>query len=319
MEQYRKKTVSVVIPCYRSEHTLRGVIDELTEAMRGLSAYAYEVILVNDGSPDRVEEVIRALATERENVTGISFARNFGQHAALMAGLKEAKGEYIVCMDDDGQTPADEIGSLLAALEKGSDVVYAKYTKKMHSGFRNLGSRVNDAMTRLMLGKPKELYVSSYFAAKRFIIENVLTYEGAYPYVLGLILRTTKNIANVEVTHRGRSEGVSGYTLRKLFSLWMNGFTAFSILPLRLSTLIGGVCACAGFIYGVYTVVKRFINPAVPMGFSSLMSAVVFIGGMIMVMLGMIGEYVGRMYLSMNRTPQYVIREVYGHERSDLA
>lgn len=304
-----KKKVSFVIPCYRSEHTVGHVVTEICETMKGLNQYDFEIILVNDCSPDGTWAVIRRLCQEDGRIRGINFARNFGQHAALMAGLRQSEGEYTVCLDDDGQTPADEVGKLLEKLEGGYDAVYASYAHKRHSLFRNLGSRVNELMTRIMLEKPRELYISSYFAVRRFVVEDMVRYENSYPYVIGLVLRATKNITNVEVNHREREEGSSGYTLKKLLGLWFNGFTAFSVKPLRIATGIGCLSAAVGFLYGLYTIVKRLINPEVPMGFSSTMAAIVFFGGMIMIMLGMIGEYVGRIYISLNNSPQYVIRE----------
>ena len=272
------KKVSFVIPCYRSEHTLPHVVAEIDETMRKLDRYEYEIILVNDSSPDNTFGVIRKLCAEKNNVKGINFARNFGQHAALMAGLRHS-------------------------------AVYAKYEHKRHSAFRNLGSKVNELMTRILLEKPADLYVSSYFAVQRFVVEDMIRYENSYPYVIGLVLRATKNITNVVVNHRDREEGSSGYTLKKLLGLWFNGFTAFSVKPLRIATAAGAVFACLGFVYGLYTIIKRLVNPAVPMGFSSTMSAIVFFGGMIMLMLGLIGEYIGRIYISLNNSPQYVIRE----------
>lgn len=309
MKNEKKTKVSFVIPCYRSALTLRGVVAEIRSTMEGLSQYTYEIVLVNDASPDDTMEVIRQIVKEVPDVTGIGLAKNFGQHAALMAGFHEICGDIVVCLDDDGQTPADEVGKLLQQIESGSDVVYARYPDKKHSAFRNFGSKVNERMTRMMLGKPKELYISSYFAARRFVVEDMLHYENCYPYVIGLVLRATKNISNVDVTHREREVGTSGYTMKKLLALWFNGFTAFSIKPLRMATVIGVLTAAFGFLYGIYTVIKKFVNPAVPVGFSSMMSALVFIGGMIMLMLGLIGEYIGRMYISMNRSPQYVVRE----------
>ena len=303
------KKVSFVIPCYRSEHTLPHVIGEIDEIMKKLDRYEYEIILVNDSSPDNTFGVIRGFCRERENIKGINFARNFGQHAALMAGLRHSVGDYVVCLDDDGQTPADEVFKLLDKLEEGYDAVYAKYEHKRHSAFRNLGSKVNEMMTRILLEKPADLYVSSYFAVQRFVVEDMIRYENSYPYVIGLVLRATKNITNVVVNHRDREEGNSGYTLKKLLGLWFNGFTAFSVKPLRIATAVGGIFACLGFLYGLYTILKRLVNPAVPMGFSSTMSAIVFFGGMIMLMLGLIGEYIGRIYISLNNSPQYVIRE----------
>ncbi len=302
--------VSFVIPCYRSEKTLPAVIEEINTTMEKIEGYNHEIILVNDSSPDGTIHTIRALCEENANIKGIDLAKNFGQHAALMAGMRHAKGDVVVCLDDDGQTPADEVGKLLNKLEEGYDVVYASYGKKKHSLFRNFGSKVNELMTRTMLGKPKELYISSYFAAKRFVVDDMIRYEHSYAYVIGLVLRATKNIANVEVSHRARTEGTSGYTLKKLLGLWFNGFTAFSIKPLRIATIIGTMCAGGGFLYGIYTIVKRLLIPDIQAGFSALMSMLVFMGGMIMLMLGLIGEYIGRIYISMNSSPQYVIREV---------
>lgn len=314
-----KKLVSFVIPCYRSEVTLPNVIREIEETMKKLEDYSYEVVLVNDCSPDNTFETIRGLCGKYDNITGINLAKNFGQHSALMAGFHYAKGEIVICLDDDGQTPADEADKLLAGIEQGADVVYAKYNHKHHSGFRNWGSRVNELMTRVMLGKPKELYISSYFAARRFVIEEIMRYQYAYPYIIGLVLRATKNIVNVEVEHRDRQAGSSGYTIGKLLNLWFNGFTAFSVKPLRVATVTGCVCALAGFLYGIYTILKKiFINPpGLVTGFSALMSVLVFMGGMLMLMLGLVGEYMGRMYISMNNSPQYVIREVTG-ARDDI-
>lgn len=301
--------ISFVIPCYKSALTLPSVIDEIKSAMGKLSEYTYEVILVNDASPDNTYEVIEKLAEENENVHGFELAKNFGQHGALMAGFHQVTGDIIICLDDDGQTDPGEAHKLLETMKSGDfDVVYARYGKKKHSAFRNFGSRVNDLMTRVMLGKPKDLYISSYFAAKRYVIEDMKKYENCYPYVIGLVLRCTKHITNVDINHREREIGSSGYTLWKLLGLWFNGFTAFSIKPLRIATFIGSLTAILGFAYGIYTVIKKFVVPDVPLGYSALMSAVVFIGGMIMLMLGLIGEYVGRSYISANNAPQFVIR-----------
>jgi undecaprenyl-phosphate 4-deoxy-4-formamido-L-arabinose transferase len=306
------KKISFVIPCYRSEKTVGHVVDEIRETMAALyetKGYTYEIVLVNDSSPDNTMGTIRTLCEQDPKIKGIGFARNFGQHAALMAGLRASEGDYVVCLDDDGQTPADEVDKLLSKLEEGYDAVYASYGHKQHSAFRNLGSKVNELMTRVMLDKPAELYISSYFAVKRFIVEDMICYENSYPYVIGLVLRATKNIVNVPVNHREREEGTSGYTIKKLLGLWFNGFTAFSVKPLRLATCMGAFSAFAGFAYGIYTIIKRFVYPDVPLGYSSMMAALVFFCGMIMVMLGLIGEYIGRIYISMNSSPQYVIRE----------
>lgn len=303
------KRISFVIPCYHSEKTLAGVVKEIDAAMEEFSGYGYDITMVNDGSGMETWEVISGLCLEKKNRFGIDLARNFGQHAALMAGIRHTKGDIVVCLDDDGQTPADEVGKLLEAIEKGADVAYASYEHKEHSAFRNFGSWVNEKMLETMLDKPRDLYVSSYFAMRRFVADEVLRYQNSYPYLLGLVLRSTKNIVNVPVHHRKREIGSSGYTFSKLLALWMNGFTAFSIKPLRIGTAVGAVCAGISLIYGIYTIVKKLINPAVPMGFSALMTAIIFFGGMTLLMLGLAGEYIGRTYISVNSAPQYVIRE----------
>lgn len=301
--------VSFVIPCYNSSRTIGKVVEEIKVTMEGMEQYDYEIILINDSSPDDTFEEIRNICGASEKVCGVNLARNFGQHAALMAGFRYVHGDIVVCLDDDGQTPAEEVGKLLAKIEEGFDVVYARYKHKKHSAFRNLGSKVNELMARVMLGKPKDLYLSSYFAAKRFIIDEMVRYINPYPYVIGLVLRTTKKITNADVNHREREIGTSGYTIGKLFALWFNGFTAFSIIPLRIATVMGALAAVAGFIYGSYTIIRKLVDPNVVIGFSSIMSAIVFIGGMLMLMLGIIGEYIGRIYISLNNSPQYVIRE----------
>ena len=288
--------VSFVIPCYRSSKTIGGVVNEIESTMAQL-AYEYEIILVNDSSPDDTFAVISALAEADGHITAVDLAKNFGQHAALMCGIRHSSGDILVCLDDDGQTPADEAGKLLEKIEAGYDVVYASYDHKQHSGFRNFGSRVNAWMTEIMLGKPKELSLTSYFAAKRFIADEMLRYENCFPYVMGLVLRSTKNICNVPVNHRSREQGQSGYTLGKLLSLWMNGFTSFSIKPLRIATYFGALTALAGFIYALIIVIRHFAVGMAPLGWSSTTALLLLLGGVILLVLGLIGEYIGRIFM----------------------
>ena len=305
-------SVSFVIPCYRSEQTITGVVEEITQTMGQLPGYTFEIILVNDCSPDDTFQIIRQLCGQYDNLIGINLARNFGQHSAIMAGLHYATGDLCVFLDDDGQTPAGEVGKLLEAIARGADVAIASYDHKMHSHFRNWGSQLNECMMHIMLHKPKDLFVSSYFAVKRFVADSMLQYSNSYPYLPGLLLRATKNIVNVPVHHREREVGTSGYTLKKLIGLWFNGFTAFSVVPLRMATLVGVVSAFMGFSYGIYTIIRKLVDPNILLGFSSIMAAILFIGGMLMIMLGLVGEYIGRIYISLNNSPQYVVREAIG-------
>ena len=302
--------ISFVIPCYRSEKTLGAVVQEICGTMDAMAErYGYEIILIDDCSPDQTYQEIRRIAGSRKNIIGASLARNFGQHAALMAGFHYVSGDIVVCLDDDGQTPANEVGKLLDKLKEGYDVVYAQYAHKHHSAFRNLGSKVNSLMAEVMLGKPKELFLSSYFAARRYIIEEMKRYGGAFPYVIGLVLRSTKRVANVTVNHRDRASGVSGYSIGKLLGLWLNGFTSFSVKPLRAASYVGVVSAFLGLCYLIYVIILRIAVNSAPAGWSTLIGITLILGGLIMLMLGLIGEYVGRIYICINNTPQYLIRD----------
>lgn len=287
--------------------------------MDDLQQYSWELVLVNDCSPDNTFEVIRNLCISNPNIIGINLARNFGQHAALMAGFNQVSGDIIVCMDDDEQTPGNEVGKLLEKIEEGYDVAYARYVSKKHSIFRNIGSRINSKMTEFLLDKPKDLYISSYFAIRRYIVDEMVKYDHSFPYVIGLVLRSTKNIANVDVTHRERQEGSSGYSIQKLLSLWMNGFTAFSVKPLRLASLLGLILAAVGFISTIILVLNKLAHPSeVMLGWSSTMAVMMLIGGVLLIVLGIIGEYIGRIYICINKSPQYIIREkVQGKKSSE--
>ena len=311
------KLVSFVIPCYRSESTIASVVEEIESTMPSLPQYDYEIILVNDSSPDGTFAVISALAKKDEHITAVDLTRNFGQHGALMSGFHHCRGDIVVCLDDDGQTPADEVGKLLGKLEEGYDVVYASYEHKQHSKFRNWGTRINNKMTEIMLGKPKDLSIPSYLAAKRFIIDEMLNYKHCFPYVDGLVLRSTRRICNVPVNHRQRQQGESGYTIGQLLSLWMNGFTSFSVKPLRLATYAGVFTAFLGFIYALVIVVKYFTDSSIPEGWSSTMALQLVLGGIILVVLGLIGEYIGRIYMCINASPQFVERQVVKKDSED--
>lgn len=308
MEQ-QISNISIIIPCYNSEKTICSVIEEINGVDR-LKTIKYELILVNDGSSDNTFKIISMMASNNKNITAIDLSKNFGQHNALMAGLRFCSGDVVVCMDDDGQTPASGIDLLLDKLQEGYDVIYAKYPHKQHSVFRNIGTKINDLMTRVLLGKPKHLFLSSFFCMRRYVVDEIAKYDNPYPYIMGLVLRATKNITNVEINHRSRVIGESGYTFRKLIKLWINGFTAFSIIPLRIVTVIGMLFAATGFLYGIWIIIKKVLLNTAPMGWSSLVAMILFIGGIVLMMQGMLGEYIGRIYLSINRNPQYVIREI---------
>lgn len=306
--------LSFVIPCYRSQNTVGSVIDEITATMKKETAYDYEIILVNDGSPDDVWSVIRERAEQDDHILGVNLAKNFGQHSAVLAGYHYCTGDYVVSLDDDGQTPARETMRLIEELEKGYDVVYAKYEEMHQSLFRRWGSDFARRMSDYIFGV-RGYYTGSFFVARKFIIDEIIRYRNCYPYLGGLVLRTTRNIGYVSVKHNDRLTGKSGYNLKKLFSLWFNGFTAFSVKPLEISTYIGFFIAFVGFIYTIVIIVRRLFIPEleaiIPYGWSSQTSIILVIGGLILINLGLMGEYIGRIYICINDSPQFVVKETY--------
>lgn len=312
----RERKISFVIPCYRSESTIKDVIDEIIHEMDKQPEVDYEIITVNDRSPDNVFDKLREIAKGNQRVKVIDLAKNMGKHAAMMAGYSAVTGDVIVNLDDDGQCPLNHLWELLAPLEKGYDISIAKYPKKMESAFKRFGSSVNTLMARIVIGKPKDLAMSNFSAMKRFVCEELVRYRNAYPYIDGLFLRTTSSIANVEMDERERLSGSTGYTFSKSLKLWVNGFTAFSVRPLRLATIAGFFTALFGFIFALFVVAQKILRPEVAAGYSSLMAVLLFIGGIIMLCLGLIGEYVGRIYISINNSPQYVIRDRINWEES---
>ncbi len=310
--------LSFVIPCYRSEHTILPVLEEIKDKMAEKPEYTYEIITVNDQSPDQVLNVLHQYAASHSYLKIVDLARNFGQHAAMMAGLSLTCGEWIVFLDDDGQCPMDRLWDLLAPLMQDYDVSFAQYEfeKRKESFFRVMGSRLTDAMMRSFLGKPKDLRMTNFIAFKAFIAKEILRYQNPYPFIDGLLLRSTQKIANVPMEDRTRLSGSSSYTFVKLLSLFSNAFTAFSIKPLRIATFVGCFTSAVGFLRGVYIILWKLLDPsAILEGYSSLMAAILFIGGMIMMMLGICGEYIGRIYISLNNSPQYVIRDTWNFDR----
>ncbi len=315
-EQNNLTLLSFVLPCYRSENTIETVVNEIRTTVKNRNAeskdgrtFDYEIVLVNDCSPDGVWGKIKQLASADEKIKGICLAKNFGQHNALMAGYAESSGDYVISLDDDGQTPASESFKLVDKLEEGFDVVYGYYEHSAQHLFRRFGSWVNKKMAEAIIGQPTTLKTTSFFIMKRYIAKEIVQYPNPFPYISGLIFRSTKNLGNVAVSHRHRLQGESGYTIAGLIGLWVNGFTAFSVKPLRAATFIGILCAIIGFAAGLFVIYEKLTVASAPIGYASLLSTLLFVGGMIMFLLGLIGEYVGRVYICINQAPQYVIRE----------
>jgi len=300
--------ISLVIPVYNSEKLLPLLVDEIE---RELVGYNFQVVFINDSSRDNSLSVLKDLARTRSNIIVLDLTRNFGQHNAIMAGMKFAQGDALVLMDDDLQHPPSEIRKLLSEMKKNDyDVVYGNYVVKKHNVFRNWGSKLNDRMATLLMKKPNKLYVCSFKAMRSFIAKEILHYAGAYPYIDGLIFRATDNIGSVSVDHRERKVGVSNYTFRKLVLLWFNMFTNFSILPLRMVAFFGFFMSLVSFVFAAYIFIERQSLTLIQQGWASIMVSIMLLSGVQLASIGFLGEYLGRTYLTVNQTPQYVIRQV---------
>ena len=302
--------ISFVIPCYHSAQTVGNVVRDIVDTVLVRSEFQYEIILVNDNPPDDTWRIICEMCRNNPNIHGICFTKNFGQHAALMAGYRKVTGDIVVSLDDDGQNPPQELFKMIDALNEKTDLVYAKDIQKKRSLFRNFGSKVNDWMVQWLLNKPKELYLASYYAAKRFIIDEMVKCENPFPYIDGLALRSTSEYINVDIVHKERAAGNSGYSIAKLLGLWMNGLTSFSVKPLRIATFSGFCISLIGLVLAIIIIIQKLIlKDAVFAGWPSIMTVVLILNGAIMMMIGLVGEYVGRIYVTMNKSPQYVIKD----------
>ena len=309
---------SVIIPCYKSSHTIREVVEQTASVLNELGKSPFEFVLVDDCSPDEGEtlSVLKQLADEHEYVKVVELAQNSGQHNAVMAGLNYAEGDVLIAMDDDLQTHPSQLPKMFESFDRGYDIVYGYYPQKHHSLFRNFGSWVNYISVRILIGKPKELKTSSFWIIRKFVRDYVVEYKSHYTHLQGLFLRTTKNIACVPVEHFDRGYGESGYTFKKLISLWSN-IMGYSIVPLRIATRTGTFFAVLSLIGAVAIILKKIFAPTSAVGWYSLIVSIFFLSGLIMIFLGLIGEYLGRMFLSMSKDPQYVVRKVYSKKSED--
>ena len=308
--------LTIVVPLYRSAASIERLIAELGALPVDGGC---ELVLVNDGSPDDTAEVCERLMRDSGRaITLVKLSRNFGEHNAVMAGLHHARGEYIVTMDDDLQNPPSEVLKLVAhARKNGFEVVYSYYAEKKHERWRNLGSQLTNRVADVLLDKPKGLYLSTFRCMSAFVAREICRYDGPFSYVDGLIWQVTQNVGSIEVEHAARDTGPSNYTLRRLVRLWLNMFVNFSVMPLRLATLLGFVIAVVGFIYVLDVVIESWLGIP-PQGWSSLMAALVIFSGTQLILLGVVGEYVGRTFLTANKRPQFVVKEVIRNARVEI-
>ena len=320
MTDKKPEMFSFVIPCYNSTDTLDAVVEEICTMMqRDLPDYLFEIILVNDGSPNGTTyDKICSIAKENSHVKGINLARNFGQPSAVMAGMNHAKGDYVVCGDDDGQTPYNEFPRLFEKITEGYDAVEGKFTQhEKRSLVRVIGTKMNEWMATFLINKPKGLVLTTYWVVKRFVALEMIKYSNSYPYLGGLMMRTTQNVVNVGFAKKERLTGKSGYNIKKMIELWLNGFTSFSVKPLRIAVFIGIFSAFGGLIFGIVTIIRKLLDPTIAAGYSSILAVMLIMFGVMFLLMGMMGEYVGRIYMALNNTPQFVIKETIGMDEED--
>lgn len=302
-----EKKVSIIIACYNSENSLQSVVEEVCNTLE-IEKLEYEIILVNDGSVDNTLNVINNLSKKYLNVRGIDLSKNFGQQQAMLAGFNFAKGDLVAYCDDDGQSPVNEFNKFFKKIEDGYDMVWAKYPDQKRSFLNGIGASINNRMLKYLFNKPIDLSFGNMWLAKRFIIEEAIQCKNPRVYLGGVFLSITSNMANVVCYQRKRLIGESNYSLLKLVKIWLNGLTAFSIAPLRIASFVGGVTALLGLIYMIYLIFIKLSKPEILVGYSSIMSVILFIGGMLMMMMGILGEYIGRIYSNMNTLPPFVVK-----------
>ncbi|MBP3880044.1 MAG: glycosyltransferase family 2 protein [Lachnospiraceae bacterium] len=300
--------VSIVIPCYNSEHTIERVADACFETFEKLDGYDYEMILVNDYSKDDTFGAITRVCQKYSNVKGVNLARNFGQHCAIMAGLHYVNGDFVVGMDDDLQNHPDQIVQFLAKAEEGYDVVFGVFKERKFNAFKNLTGAVSRFLLWHLLERPKDIQMSSFWLARRYVIEKVKEYEGDSPFIQLLFFRTTYNMANIEIEHFAREVGQSNYTFRKGLRLFLS-MISYTVAPLQWAYFFGVAFSMVGFLGGIIVFAHKLLNPNTAVGWSSIMCVLFIFFGIVFLMLGVIGDYLGKMVLNLSRKPQYVVRD----------
>ncbi|MCC7516186.1 MAG: glycosyltransferase family 2 protein [Pseudomonadales bacterium] len=307
--------LSVVVPVYNGADSVPVLVAALAQLhVEG----GLEIVLVNDGSPDNSLAVCRELCKKNTvALTVVNLSRNFGEHNAVMAGYSHARGEYIINMDDDLQNPPEEVLNLWQHTKNHQyDVVYTFYQNKQHDSWRNLGSRFTNWCADWVIDKPKGLYLSSFRCVSAFLAKQVVEHQGPFPYVDGLIFQITQNVGTLAVQHLPRAQGQSNYTLRRLLRLFLSMLLNFSVLPLRIGTLTGVLLALLGLVAFLSILLEVFFTDT-PRGWASMMAGVLTLAGVQLMMLGIIGEYLGRLFLTINKKPQFVVRDIERNSKAE--
>lgn len=304
--------ISVVIPVYRSAQTLRRLVACLRDTLTQISGPdRFQIVLVEDCGPDESWAVMQKIHAEDATcLTLVQLMRNFGQHNAILCGFHHARGQYVVTMDDDLQNPPEEISKLYHTIhETGFDVVYGDIRNhKQHHAFRNLGSNLVYGFLGLIFHTKAPM--SSFRIIRHEVVREMIKYDRSFTFIDGLILWCTRSVGSAAVHHEGRTNGRSGYNLRKLLTLALNVLTNFSIIPLQVVSILGFISALTGFGLGTYYLLMWLLGRISVDGYASLIVSILVLGGVQLLSLGLIGEYLGRIHLNLNRKPQFIVRHL---------
>jgi glycosyltransferase involved in cell wall biosynthesis len=310
-----QKLISIIIPTFKGSSTIINLLEQLKNKFKNLN---FEIIVINDNSPDDTHVKLKEYYKNNNDfLTYLKLAKNFGEYNAVMAGLRNCKGDLAIIIDDDFQHSPDEVFRLAEySLESKADVVFTKFTKKNHSFIRNIMSKISNFSANFVLNKPGDIYLSSFKSLKRNIIDIISKYDGNYVFIDGLILNCTTKIEDFEVSHEKRINGKSTYSLFKLANHYLNLLTNFSILPLRIFFIFGLLISSISFVFLIFIIIEKIINPAMPIGYSSLVGSIIFFSGIQILFLGFIGEYIGKILKLANKEHQYVIDSVFYNKNS---
>lgn len=300
------KEISIVIPVYNSHECVAELSRQIKDALKGID---YEQIMVNDCSKDSSWEEIQKEAKQNPNLIGINLRKNGGQDSAILTGLNYASGKWIVIMDDDLQHSPYDIPKLYEEAKKGFDVVYANFEAKKQKLWKNMGSWFNGKISEIAIQKPKEIYLSPFKIVSKGVIDEMVKFNNLFPYIDGLIFQVTRNITQIDIEHHERELGQSNYNLIKSIKVFLRMLFGFSTMPLNLASWTGFFSAIAGFGLAIFYFVEFLMGKADVTGWTTIVILILILGGLILVALGIIGKYLGQVYLTVNNQPKFIVKE----------
>lgn len=306
-----KPVYSIVIPVYRSEQIIAKTIQRIMDVSEN-EGFAIELVLVNDGSPDNSWSILEQAAKRDQRIKSINLLKNYGQHTAVYCGIKESTGDFIITMDDDLQNPPEELHHLIDKINEGYDLVFAEFNQKMHPGFRKIGTRIVAYLNNKIFGKPKSIKLTNFRIFTRATANRVIAYRTNYPYIPGLLLMSASKMANVQTEHHSREIGNSNYTLVRILTLVARLLFNYSSYPLKIVSGAGIIISLLSFLAGVFFIIKSMVLGVEVQGWTTIVALVSFLCGFILIMLGIMGEYLSRIMNQLASSEPYQIREIIG-------